>query len=99
MANFTLSPSARADLEAIAVYVGEAAGNDVAEQVLERIREKCRSLAKAPGRLGTPRDEIGEGIRSFPVSPHVLFFRGVEENLEIVRVLHERQDVSRQFEI
>ena len=43
------------------------------------------------------RDEVIEGLRSFSVSPYVLFFRYTNSTVEIARVLHERQDVEREF--
>ena len=91
---YVFSPSAAADLRAIAAYARDAAGAEIAEAVVIRIRDKCRILARTPGEIGVARGELVTGVRSFVVSPHVLFFRYTRTSVEIVRVLHERQDVD-----
>jgi toxin ParE1/3/4 len=86
---------ARRDLAGIAVHVAGAAGRGIASQVVTRIRAKCRLLAETPGEIGTARPEIREGVRSLPVPPHVIFFRyRGEEEVQVVRILHERQDLE-----
>jgi len=52
-------------------------------------------LAETPGEIGTVRSEILEGVRSFPAPPYVLFFRYSNGEVQVARVLHERQDVRR----
>jgi len=64
--------------------------------VLARIRATCGLLADTAGEIGTTRPEIRESVRSFPVPPHVIFFRYLgTEQVQVVRILHERQDVER----
>jgi toxin ParE1/3/4 len=82
------------DLRGIGLYYRKEAGRSVAAEVARGIRAKCQFLADAPGQIGHPRDELRPGIRSFPVSPHVVFFRYVGNVVEVVRILHERQDVD-----
>lgn len=97
MSDFRLSPSAHSDLENIVTFIREAAGADIARDLIEKIRNRCRLLADTPGTIGSDRDEIRVGVRSFPVSPYVLFFRYEDETVEIIRVLHEKQDLDRAF--
>lgn len=66
--------------------------------MLTKIREKCRFIADAPGQIGAIRHEVREGLRSFVVKPYVIFFRYSDSTVEIVRVLHERQDIGRGFD-
>lgn len=75
--------------------MAEAAGRQIAAELVRRIRARCLMLAEAPGEIGTARPELVEGIRSLPTSPYVLFFRYREDEVQIVRILHERQDVER----
>jgi toxin ParE1/3/4 len=89
-----LSPSARRDLSEIAEYIANAAGPRIAGEMIVRIREKCRLLADTVGEIGVLRPDIRAGVRSFPVPPHVLFFRYTGQEVEVVRVLHERRDVE-----
>ncbi len=51
-------------------------------------------LSETAGEIGTPRAELLPGVRSFPAAPYVVFFRYSERDVEVVRVLHERQDVE-----
>ena len=61
---------------------------------MRSIRAKCQFLADTPGQIGHLRDELRPGVRSLPVSPHVIFFRYAGDIIEVVRILHERQDVE-----
>lgn len=90
------SLAARRDLAEIAAHIAGAAGRSIAAEVVVRIREKCRLLAETSGEIGTHRPEIREGVRSLPIPPHVIFFRyRDDEEVQVVRVLHERQDLGR----
>ena len=97
MKTVRFSPSARRDLAEIAAHLVDAAGRAIATEVVLRLRSKCELLAETPGELGTARPELGAALRSFPVPPHVLFFRYPSEGVvEVIRILHERQDVESQ---
>jgi toxin ParE1/3/4 len=92
-----LSPAARDDLEQIARYVAEAAGVVIAIRAVDRIHAILRLLRETPGELGRVREEIGAGIRSFPVRPHMVFFRYGDREVQVIRFLHERQDVDQEL--
>jgi toxin ParE1/3/4 len=47
--------------------------------------------------LGRSRDELEEGIRSFPVGKYVIFYRVIPAGVEIVRVLHGSRDLNAIF--
>ena len=61
------------------------------------IDQKLLALASTPG-MGRTRDEIAEGLRSFPVGRYVIFYRTIPEGVEIVRVLHGSRDVDALFQ-
>lgn len=61
---------------------------------MRRIRGRFEMLAETPGLIGQARPELGEEVRSFPVPPHVVFFRYGNAEVQVIRVLHERQDVE-----
>jgi toxin ParE1/3/4 len=51
-------------------------------------------LARHP-RAGRARDDLFPGCRDISVKQHVIFYHQLETNeIEIVRVLHRRQDAS-----
>jgi len=74
--------------------VAEAAGPAIAARVVSRIRQKCELLAETPGEIGVARPELGEDVRSFPVPPQALFFRYRRSEVQVIRILHERQDLD-----
>ena len=50
-------------------------------------------LAKSP-RMGRPRPELAEGLRSWPINDFILFYRPVTGGIELIRVLHGAMDIS-----
>jgi len=46
---------------------------------------------------GRARDEVHPGLHSFAAPPHVVFYRGVDDAPQIVRLLDGRQDVEEIF--
>lgn len=98
MRDYVFAPIARDDLQAITSYLRDAAGLEVALNILFRIRDSCRLLAETPGTLGTAREDILANLRSLPVPPYVLFFRYSDVSVEIVRILHGRRDINRIFD-
>ncbi len=45
--------------------------------------------------LGRPCDHIRPGYFRHPVGSHMLFYRVVDAEIEIVRILHRRMDFER----
>ena len=89
-----LSPAAREDLVAIRQYGTLNWGKTRSDQYLDTLKEAIWSLLEHP-ETGRTRAELSSEIRSLPVSSHVIFYRIQREQLEIIRILHARQDVSR----
>ena len=46
---------------------------------------------------GRARNELRPGLRSFAATPHVVFYRVVNDTPQIVRVLDGRQDIEEKF--
>ena len=42
--------------------------------------------------LGRPCDTVREGYRKFRVGRHVIFYRVIEQRIDVVRVLHQQMD-------
>lgn len=83
------------DLEEIWFYI--ALDNpEAADALLDKIDEQSASLARDP-RLGRARLELLDELRSFPVGNYVLFYRPMDDGIEIVRVLHGARDLPSQF--
>jgi toxin ParE1/3/4 len=64
-----------------------------ADAFVDLIDQKFQALAGHPN-PGRSRDELEEGLRSFPVGKYVIFYRAIPEGVEIVRVLHGSRDLT-----
>jgi plasmid stabilization system protein ParE len=60
-----LSPEAEAHLESIYLYIAADASPEIGRRYTDAIVRKCAGLAIFP-RRGTPRDDLGPGIRTLP---------------------------------
>jgi toxin ParE1/3/4 len=87
---YRLSSMAEQDLDEIWLYVAEDASPSTADRLIDDIIDGFSLLAEQP-RMGRRRPEFGEGVRSFPVENHVIYYRH-ENELLIARVLHGRRD-------
>ena len=87
---YRLSSLAEQDLDEIWLYVAEDASPSTADRLIDDIIDRFNLLAEQP-RMGRLRQEFGEGVRSFTVENHVIYYRHESEVL-IARVLHGRRD-------
>jgi toxin ParE1/3/4 len=61
------------------------------------LRETFAKLAKFP-QMGQGRSDLAISLQSFPVKSYLIFYRTIEEGIEIVRIIHGSQDIERIFE-
>jgi toxin ParE1/3/4 len=69
---------------------------DAADRLLLRIDSKLELYAQNP-RMGTARDGLAPGLRSFPVGNYLVFYQIVPDGIELVRVLHGARDLKSLF--
>lgn len=98
MGRYRLSPAAQADLRDIRAYTKTTWGEAQARKYLAELRSGLERLADAP-LIGKAREEIAQGLRSFPLARHIAFYREYSDGIEVIRILHTSMDVERQFEI
>jgi len=94
--DYILSESADKDLEDIFDYTEVQFGFDQAEKYLIEIENVFQNLVKNP-ESGRKRDEIKEGLYSFPKDNHIIFYRNLDSQIRIVRVLHGSRDIPKYF--
>jgi toxin ParE1/3/4 len=88
-------PRAKSDLVEIWDYIAD--DSEVrADAFVEAIDQKLSASARRPN-MGRLRDELANGLRSFPVGRYVIFYRPISEGIEIVRVLHGARDLGAIF--
>ncbi len=87
------SDSADTDLLWIWDYGANKWSPAKADDHLREIKLRCDRLLRSP-KLGKARDELSLGIRTILIDPHVVFYRVTGVTVEIVRVLHQHEDVE-----
>lgn len=93
---YILSEIADKDLEDIFDYTFDEFGFDQAEKYLLEIEEIFQNLIVNP-QIGKNRDEIKQGLYSFPKDNHIIFYRILDNHIRIVRVLHGSRDIPKYF--
>jgi toxin ParE1/3/4 len=66
-------------------------------QFLNKINQKFNTLTNFPN-MGRRRDELLPLLRSFPVDDYLIFYRSIEEGIEILRVVSGYRDLEKLFD-
>ena len=90
--SYRLTPQAEADLEEIADYLSQHSPA-AAVKLIDRLHAKWQLLATQP-RSGAPRDDLMPGLRHSVMGNQIAFYRIDGEDVEIVRVLHGRRNIT-----
>ncbi len=84
MKTLAFIPLAIADIEGIWDYSAETWGPDQADRYTDEIRD-------GTGRLV----DIMPGYLKYTTGSHIIYFKVQMDRLEVVRILHSKQDVER----
>lgn len=90
------APRANLDLLDIWRYYARVASPDIADNILRGIDRASEAIGRTP-LARRSRDELMPGLRAAQASPHTIFYRVQNGDVEIVRVLHERRDFPALF--
>ncbi len=93
---FRLSAKALSDLKSIGRFSEQHWGRDQRNKYLSMLDSCFNSLANQP-RIGIPCDYIKPGYRKYHVGRHLVFYRQVDNVVEIIRILHDSMDIERHF--
>lgn len=96
MRSLRIADAAQADLRDIKQYTEQTWGAAKARRYLDEFRARF-TLLRQRSRLGRPREELGTGLRSLPSGAHVIFYKDMDDHIEVVRILHASMDVRRHF--
>jgi toxin ParE1/3/4 len=86
------SPQAEVDLFAIWNFIA-ADSVRAADTLIDRIDATFDMLADNPF-AGRARGDLHKNLRSFPVGNYVIFYVPISDGIEVVRVMHGRQDID-----
>ena len=99
MAKYHLTKKAVLDLDAIWAYTLNAWSEQKADEYYSSLVETFAAIAKRPCHLDKEYVEIHPGLYRRSCNKHLVFYRLVEnDDIEIVRILHERMDIASKFE-
>jgi len=91
MSELILSPEAEQDLIDIWLYIAEDSPVN-ADHYTDKLYDKGIILAENP-QMGADRSDLMDELRSFPFDHYVLYYREINNGIEMVRVLHASRDI------
>jgi toxin ParE1/3/4 len=94
MPNYKLTEAAKKDLRGISTYTKKTWGKKHEKAYRETIRAALGVIAKNP-EIGLKREELTEGLRSFPVGHHIAYYVERRGKIEVARILHPAMDTEK----
>ncbi len=94
MDKYILSKKSQEDIESIYDYGKYRFGENLAIQYLIELKNCFENLSQNP-EIGKKRNEIKQGLYSFPFISHVIFYRILRNHVRIVRILHGSRDLQK----
>lgn len=88
------SPAAHRDLDKIWDYTLFEFGVGRADDLVARILKTLDTTVATFPDSGRARPEFGDGVRTFPILPYVLFYRVEARRVVVLRVLHGHRDLQ-----
>jgi toxin ParE1/3/4 len=96
MSQIRVSDKATADLDEIWLYIAQD-NPDAADKYIRAIVSRFPTLASMP-LMGRERAELSPRLRSLPVGRRVIFYRPLDNGVEIARVLDGARDLPPLFQ-
>lgn len=90
---YIISKNAISDIEDIWRYTVKKWSADQANRYYQLIFDEINFICSKP-ESGKQIDHIRAGYRMSKVKSHLLFYRVVNNTVEVVRILHERMDIE-----
>ena len=91
MPDYKLTEAAKKVLREISTYTKKTWGKEQEKAYRETMRAALRIIAKYP-EIGLKREELTEGLRSFPVGNHIAYYIEKSDEILVARVLHPAMD-------
>jgi toxin ParE1/3/4 len=97
MGRLTLTSQARADLEDIWLHIAQD-NPPAADRLIDEIAVRVERLEAYP-LLGPSRPEIAPDARLLVIGNYVALYRLLDDDIEVVRVVHGARELKRLFGI
>lgn len=92
MSKCIFTPSAKKDLVEINRYLIKFSPA-AARRLKDKIQRQCQLLVDFPA-MGKNADNLQPGLRSFPVEDYIIFYRSLNNKIEIVRIVSGYRDLE-----
>jgi toxin ParE1/3/4 len=93
--NFILAPSTIRDLDRLSEYFLET-NVEAGERLFKALNQQFYNLTQFPN-LGKSYPQLNSNIRGLLVEKYIIFYRVTTTQVEIVRVVDGRQDLTQLF--
>ncbi len=90
---FVITKKAISDLEEIWLYTVEKWSIEQADRYYNLIFDEISFICKNRA-AGKSMEHVRKGYRTSKVKSHLIFYRVINDTIEIVRILHERMDIE-----
>ena len=95
MSLYRIARTAQRDLDEIWCYIGSF-DVSAANRWLDAVKQRFKVLATQP-RAGQARPDLAPELRFLPVGNYLIFYRPIENGVEIARVIHGARDYGPEF--
>ncbi len=90
---FFISKKAVSDLEEIWLYTIEKWSIEQADRYYNLIFDEINYICKNIN-AGKSMGHVRKGYRASKVKSHLIFYRVINNTIEVIRILHERMDIE-----
>ena len=90
---FVISKKAISDLEEIWLYTVEKWFLEQADRYYHLIFDEINYICKNI-KAGKSMEHVRKGYQASKVKSHITFYRIVNDNIEVIRILHERMEIE-----
>ena len=98
MAKYFLTNKALEDLSKIWEYTYDVWSESQADKYYELLIDAFEGISRNP-EIGKSYDEIDKAILGLGVGKHIVFYRVAKsDEIEIIRILHQRMDLKNRFD-
>jgi toxin ParE1/3/4 len=96
MARVIRSEQAQQDLEGILDYLDRQSA-EAADRFANKFDQACDLHAKHP-QIGANSEEYAPNLRHFSVWNYTIFYRPIEDGVELIRIIHGARNIPKLFE-
>ncbi|MBD0262824.1 MAG: type II toxin-antitoxin system RelE/ParE family toxin [Tolypothrix sp. Co-bin9] len=95
MSRYVFTVQARLDIKEINKFIARE-NPQAATRFIDAVEEKCKVLADFPN-MGRSFDYVAPSLRGFSVGNYLIFYRQIENGIEVERVLSGYRDFDALF--